>query len=556
MARAERADIKRRLGDLKALREPWVPLWRDVTAHVLPRRSFWDLNTTEGQVPDTKTYDGSPLVALQLLADWLQGNLVSPNMRWFRLRMQNRKLQDLPGVADWLEETEDVLYSEFARSNFYQSIAEYFTDSMSMGTASQFIEDDAAHRRILFSTRHLKECFIAEDRAGHVDTLYREYYMTNRATLQQWGDKIGSRRQDMADRDPFGKAHILHAVFPRDDRDYNKIDQLNQPFASRYIDLDFDHDIDEGGYKVFPYTVWRFRKNSDEVYGRSPAIDAINDILRLNQVSLTELMAGQLSVQPPLNVPESMRGYERIVPRGYNYFTNKDEIISPINLAQNYSIGKDIKEEIKATVKEHFRTTQLLLAEQAERQMTAREVIERQGEKALVLGVIMGGLNSETLIPTIDRVFDICDRNGLIPEAPRALQGGGIVDIEFMSPLAQAQKRFHQSQGIQAGFQFMLPTGHLFPRSLLNVDDDELMRIGLDASGMPQKIIREIPQRDAIRKAQDEAAAAAQKQAVALEQQKMMAGNVDKLNQPMKSDSMLAQLAAAQGAATPNRTGA
>jgi len=541
-------DLKKRLIELKALRAPWEPLWRDVTSYVLPRRSFWDIDSSDGKLPEVKTYNSSALAALQLLADGLQGYLVSPSIRWFKLKMQDRKLQGLPGVADWLEEAEDVLYSSFQRSNFYQSIAEYFMDAGSVGTACMFIEDDVAHQRVLFSTRHLKECYIAEDRTGAVDTLYREYWMTNRTMLQQWSGKLDVRRTEAAEKDPFGKARVIHAVYPRRDRDFNKIGQLNMPWASRYIDVQYDTDIDEGGYQSFPYCVWRYRKNSDEVYGRSPAIDAISDILRLDAISLTDLQAAQMGVQPPLNVPEAMRGYERIVPRGYNYFTNKDEIISPINLAQNYAIGKDIKEEITGIVKEHFRTAFFLLMEQAEREMTAREVIERQGEKAAVLGVIMGSLNSETLIPTIDRVFDIENRNANIPEPPDALQQGGRLEIEFMGPLAQAQKRYHQVQGVQAGFQFMLPTGQLFPRSLDNVDDDELMRIGLDSSGMPQKIIREIPERDNIREQQAQAAAAQQQQAVAMAQQEMVAKNVKGLNEPVKPDSILERLAKAQAA--------
>ncbi len=146
------------------MRQPYEPMWKDITDFVLPRRSFWDLDATPGQKPTQKIYDGTAISNLQTLTDGLQGYVVSPKLRWFRLQMEDRRLQDLPGVADWLEEGEDIVYAEFARSNFYESINEFFLDAASIGTAVMLIEDDVGGRRILFSTRHMKECFIAESR--------------------------------------------------------------------------------------------------------------------------------------------------------------------------------------------------------------------------------------------------------------------------------------------------------------------------------------------------------------------------------------------------------
>ena len=69
-------DITKRLTDLKRMRLPWEPMWKDITQFVMPRRSFWDLDATPGQAP-TKIYDGTAIAAVQLLADGLQGNSVN-----------------------------------------------------------------------------------------------------------------------------------------------------------------------------------------------------------------------------------------------------------------------------------------------------------------------------------------------------------------------------------------------------------------------------------------------------------------------------------------------
>ena len=533
-------DLIQRLTALKAIRQPWEPLWKDITNYVLPRRSFWDLDTPEGQKPATKLFDGAALSALQLLVDGLQGYLVSPKIRWFRLKMQDEKQQDLPGVADWLESLDDIIYGEFARSNFYEAIGEFFLDAASVGTAVMFVEDDQERRRVNFSTRHMKECYIAEGKNGLVDVLYREFKMTNRVAYQIWNDKLPEQRLEQVRTNPFGKATILHSCFPRADFDPTKIDNTNMPTASFYVDRDYGKKIEEGGYEQFPYLVWRWRKNSDEIYGRSPAGDAISDILRVNQIGKTMLEAGQKAVNPPLNVPSSQRGFTRLIPSGENYYTNPNEIITPINLGQNYTVGIDQENALKDQIRDTFRTRIFLLMEQLEKgPYTATEIRERQGEKAAVLGPTIGRLNSETLVPLIDRVYRICERNNKIPAPPQSLLSGGTVLVEMQGPLAQSQKQYHEVQGVNAALAFAMQMAQIFPNSLDIVDDDELMRRGMDSSGAPQRTIRETPIVAFIRKKKAEASAAQAKAAVDLEQQKTLAGNADQLNQPVQEGSML-----------------
>lgn len=536
-------DITKRLTDLKRMRLSWEPLWKDITDYVLPRRSFWEQDATPGQKPMTKTYDGTAIASVQLLSDGLQGNSVNQYLKWFHMVMENRKQQNLEDVPDWLEEVEEILYAEFARSNFYEAMSEFFLDASSLGTAVTFVEDDVGDKRILFNTRHLKECYLAESKTGTVDTVFREYTMTNRAAYQAWGNSLSQQRLDKAKTDPYGKAHIIHACYPRADRELGKIDGKSKAWSSVYIDSDHKELIDEGGFDSFPYLCWRWRKNSDEIYGRSPAADAIQDILRINQVGKTMLQAAQNSVEPPLNVPSSMRGTERIVPRGYNYYTQPNEMIYPINLAQNYPIGKDQQDDIKEQIRNVFRTRIFLLMEQIESgKYTATEIIERKSEGAVIWGATIGRLYSECLLPAIERVYTICERNGLLPPPPPTLAMGGRVHVEFQGPIAQAMKRYHESQGVTAGTQFLAGMVPLDPSGTFmdNADLDELARTGMDSAGMPQRVIRELSRVQAIRKARAEAKAQQQKEMVDLEQQKMLAANAEKLNEPLKPDSMLA----------------
>jgi hypothetical protein len=553
-----------RLAALKKVRQPYEAVWKDITDYVLPRRSFWDLDITPGQKPSKKLYDGTAITELQLLVDGTLGNLVSANLRWLRLTMEDRRQNEIPWVKDWLEEVEDALYAEFARSNFYDSMGEFFLDAASIGTAVMLIDEDLAEKNMLFSTRHMKECYVAEGRNGKVDTLYREFTMTNRQIGMSWGiEKLAEGRKQQLRTNPFGRGTVVHACYPRGERDPGKVDQSNKQWASVYIDKDFHAGkvLDEGGYDMFPYLCWRWRKNSDEIYGRSPAIDAIQDVLRLNQIGKTALEVAQLAAMPPLNVPLVMKGHEKIIPRGYNYYTKADEIISPIQMGQNYSVTKDQEAELKEQIRQTFRTKIYMIMEQLQSggPYTATEVNARQSEKATVQGPMMGRLSSEVLIPLIKRTFVTSEQNGVLPPPPPGLGQGGRIHIEFQGPLALQMKRFHQAQGVDASLAFIQQMAQFFPESLDNVDGDELMRSGMDSKGAPQKGLRELPERKKIREMRAEEQKRQEQQAIEMQQQEMLAKNAGQLNEPVKQGSMLegiGKAAAQQGspaAPTPRR---
>jgi len=71
--------------------------------------------------------------------------------------------------------------------------------------------------------------------------------------------------------------------------------------------------------------------------------------------------------------------------------------------------------------------------------MTATEVIERTQEKMLMLGPVLGRLQSELLSPLLKRTFNILLRRGKLPKVPEKLTDAEY-DIVYVSPLAKAQR--------------------------------------------------------------------------------------------------------------------
>lgn len=280
-------------------------------------------------------------------------------------------------------------------------------------------------------------------------------------------------------------------------------------------------------------------------------MDALPEILRLNQMAKSLLQSGELHNFPPLNVPENMKGREKLVPMGKNYYNAMSGKIEPINLGGNFPYSWQEYMDQRELVKEKFHVNFFLMLQSLEKSgMTATEIMERQSEKAAVLGTIIGRLNSECLSPLIDRVYSILERRMLVPPPPpELLAEGGMIDIEYMGPLAQAQKRFNESQGVNATLgliQALVQVEGLANQSQSQVIDvfnfDELARAGANSSGTPQKGVRETTEVEQMRAMRAQALQAQQQQQIALEQQKMLAGNADKLNQPMQEGSMMEQV--------------
>lgn len=456
---------------------------------------MWD---GEAHSQGTEVYDGTPIGALNLLTNGLVGYLVSPASRWFKLRLPNDQHMRLPGVRVWLEQVESILYDEFSRSNFYEEIVEYFRDGGAFGTATMFVQEDLANELPNYSTRHPKEIFLAEDKYGKIDTVFRKFVMTARQMEQSFGkENLSPSVADNLKNNPGERISIIHAVFPRTDRDVTKKNNKNMPYASIYVEESRSNILREGGFHRLPYVVWRYSTNSDEVYGRGPGYEALSDVKKSNRVSESMLKSAQMMADPPLNVPEELKGRVKWVPRGLNYYSNPNETVTPINHGIQYEPGMDREKHLQQIIETHFLVDFFLMLERAPDNMTATEVMERQAEKAAILGTVVGRIASEFLDPVIDLTFEIAYKQGKIPPPPPALlqllqKQRGRLEIDYIGPLAQAQKRFHVTQGVNQSMQAIAPIIQMNPAVGDLIDWDQLGMEILRSYGMPEKVIRDM----------------------------------------------------------------
>jgi len=392
---------------LEDVKKDYEDLLSDIAKLVNPRRELikdeqrFDL---KGKKRGKDIFDGTPASALGVWRDGMQGFMVSKSLRWFKSEMSDHTLNDIDEVRIFLQEYDEAMYAAYDRSNFYSVLNEWFNDAGSVGTATLYTEEDMMGGTTVHIPIHLREVFIAENKFQNVDVLFRKFFLTARQAVQQFdAEKLSADIVNNAKNHPEKKHEFIHAVFPNDERQFSKITATNKRYKSVYIQTrgvgasnlpnqtsnaiinsggqKVDDIVKEGGYDVFPYAVWRFRKNSDEVYGYSPAADYLVEIQKLNTIGKTLLQAAHLSVRPALNIPEHMRGNVRLEPSGYNYYERGGDKIDVINPRINFPVGVDREERAQRIIEDGYRVEffKAFIGRQGE--ATATEIMEIKAEQ-------------------------------------------------------------------------------------------------------------------------------------------------------------------------------
>jgi len=490
---------------LEGQRANWDSHYQELADYMLPRKADIVRKRGKGEKRMEVIFDGTALQSVDLLASSLHGMLTSGATPWFHLTLKDDDLGRDEEVQAWLEDTSSRMMRAITMSNFETEVHEMYVDLVVFGTGCMFVEMDKKSMR--FSTRHISEFYVAEDQFGIVDTVFRKYVLPARQAVQRFGiENVSTFIQKRFEKKPDEEVTVLHCVMPRSERDPTKQDNKNMPFASMYICMETKMVMQESGFQEFPYVVPRFLKATGEVMGRSPAMVALPDVKMLNLMSKTIIQAAQKLIDPPLLVPDD--GFllpVRTQPGGLNFFrSGTRDTITPLNTGANIPIGLSMEEQRRSAIRSAFYVDQLLTG--GSPNMTATEVVQRQEERMRVIGPVLGRLMNEMLRPMIDRVFALMLRADMLAPPPEILQGID-VDVEYVSPLARAQKSSSLNSTMKA-LEILLPLAQALPVAD-HINADGLVNHVMDSLGVPKKVVKPQSEVDAAREQQ-----AAQQQAM------------------------------------------
>ncbi len=503
--------LMKRFGSLENQRQTWESHWQEVADFVVPRKADVTKQRSAGDKRSELVFDSTAIHAAELLSASLHGMLTNASTSWFSLRFRDRQLDGDDEAKEWLESVEDVMYQAFNRSNFQEQVHELYHDLITFGTGIMMIEADP-EQQLQFSTRHISECYLSEDAKGRVDTVYRKFKMPARAIIERFGEAALSKKmQKKAGENPYELITLVHAVYPRTERDITKDTSDQKPIASVYLDPEERVVLSESGFDEMPYTCPRFLKSSFEIgYGRSPAMSCLADVKMLNKMSETTIRAAQKQVDPTLLVPDD--GFIlpiRTVPSGLNFYrSGTRDRIEPLNIGANNPLGLNMEEQRRGAIRSAFYVDQLILGEGP--QMTATEVVQRTEEKMRLLGPVLGRLQAELLQPMISRVYNILARQQMFDAAPEFMSDQDI-EIEYVSPLAKAQRQ-GDIQSMQRLMELMMPLTQLDPAIMDHIDTDGLSKHLIKVLAVPATAIRGDMEVMQLREQRQQAEAAAAQQ--------------------------------------------
>ena len=551
--------VQERMREMKLHRMPIQATWEEIWEYVIPERELFLKWFASGAHlrPNSEDefaakigqyiHDSTASNGLHLLTAGLQGYVVSEQDRWFKVSYPSRQMENLPGARQWAQNVEFVLYDRLAKSNFYAELSPLILDSASIGTATQYRSYDEETGTPIFNTVHPLESYIDVNDRMRVDTVYRMINLTKRQAIQKFGqDRLSD--EIMNSNSSTQQFKFIHAVFPRGDtdrsmglrdREMGSVLNIDAPYISVYVEAadeqyrsgsesvlhqsqaggtsaETKKVVHVGGYQQMPYSVWRWDVDPATPYGMSPTRRMMPQIRKLNFFG--ELLAedATLQVRPPVMVPSILQGKVNMSPRGFNYTSDVNAKIEAIVAATgNYPVGRDQTEDLRQQVREALGVDYFILIARLTAQgqsKTAYEIGELQSEKAAVLASIKRNMGPELLVSTLRWIFIHEMRRGSIPPPPEALQPymrtpGGSFHVEFIGPLAQAQKRLSSVQGRLRVLDSLYPILDRQPQGWDVLRIDNIILNICREGGMQYDDVREL---DEIKKLRDLAAQQAQ----------------------------------------------
>jgi len=512
--------LDRRWGAMERERASWIEHYRLLADYILPRRGrFMQTKANQGAQINQSIIDSTGTRAHRTLSAGLMAGLTSPARPWFRLITPDYDLNEVAPVKIWLGETERRMRQVFQSSNFYNALHTVYEELGLFGTGAMVILEDY-DTVIRCETMTAGEYALAVNNRRIVDTLYRQIRMSVLQVVQTFGiENVSSTVADAYRRGAYDDwVDVMHAIEPNLDRKNGKLDNRNMPYASTYWEAfsrepDKEKFLRREGFRENALVAPRWDVVGNDVYGRSPGMDALPDVRQLQVQQKRKGQAVDKLVNPPMQASGGMR--DRMVSLLPGSVTFVEDFAAGGGVKPLYEVAPDIgalREDIMATQtrveQTFFADLFLMIATSDRREITAREIDERHEEKLLALGPVLERLQSELLGPAIDRTFAIMMRNGVLTEPPQELQGMDL-QVDYISILAQAQKGV-ATAGLERLSAFVGNLAAVNPAVLDKLDFDQAVDEMGDMLGVPAKVVRPDDMVDAIRQERQQQEQAAQ----------------------------------------------
>jgi hypothetical protein len=463
MARISPDDQLRRYTAAKQLRSPMENDWRMASAYCMPRHyGAWQTDTGPTSYHPNNAasrriaYDSTGVRALPKYIAVLERLGTPHNMKWHGFDIPDKSLMKSLRVRRYLDETRDLLFRmRYApRANFKRAFSEVYGGLGVYGTAPLYMGQrtpNALSRTpgFIYKACPLRDIFILVNDEGEVDTVFRRFFLTVRQFQQKFPNAplppsmaaLASNGMTPPDTRYF---EIVHCVHPRQDQDPTALDARRHPIVGSYLAVEDKQYIgDEHGYASLPYIIPRTFTEAGDLYGYSPAMQALPSLGTASAIKKTTLKQGQKAADPVILAHDdnNINGPVDMRPGHINYGAIDKQgrkLVQTLDVG-NFQIGEKMLQDERLDIEDAFHATIFrMLMETPE--MTATQVMDRVQKETALLSPTMGHIQSELLGPSIEREISVAYEMGLMPEMPPELrEAQGQYEIIYTSPMAKGQ---------------------------------------------------------------------------------------------------------------------
>ena len=424
---------------------------------------FWSSNMTQGQRDRETTVDTYPQYAARVHATFLFGSIVNGDGDWFKCVPHGHAGATDPAVIAWADE--------------YRRVGAEILMDPSVGFIEQYFA--MLQERTVYGNG----CLYGGDRPGALpivrcapmrDVAWEaggghepdDFWWKQSLSAAEWAKKFPGKmlgaRLTQALETTAGRAQpftFIHALIENPEWKPALVDQ--QPRHRRFLSLWLNESerclVRASWLTSDPYTAFRCTRRANENYGRGGADEALEEAqmaqrVRVGIIRATEKATDPLMLlpddgvmTPPTNEPEGA-----IVVRA-DLMGRQGDPVRYLKHEGRPDIGQQfLQSSVYAAIDRAFSRDLMTLPR--EPRMLDSQIIGLQEEQSRGVVPVIAPL----FAPTgrfIGRIFDIAQRQGLLPRPPREADGLQL-SIQFRNPLERASRlaevrAFMQAQAVQ-----------------------------------------------------------------------------------------------------------
>lgn len=520
-------DITNRVKKLESMRTIVQDTWDEIERYIAPYRGrFFKDERSENSIEWRRPwiYDSTAVMASQSLAANIHSSLTSPKIKWFDLRFRNAKLNEDNDAIEWLDTVGDLMYRALSDSNFTVQAGETYQDLVDFGTSVivEEAESEDDWRGVNFTSIPLKEAFFEQDYKGDIENFYRRIELTPIQIIDKFGESTPQSIVDESN-DPQKaerKHRVIFCIYRRRNVDPNKVNlysplaPLARPFGHKWcLEVTGEQLGEEGGYYEMPAYVPRWRKTSSSMWGNSPGMVALSDVITLNKLVELHIASMEKVVDPAtITTERGLIGDLDLNPGGLTVVRSMDDL-KPFESSARFDVSYQEIMRYRDQIREYFMIDQLMLPPMEGTPATATEIAARISQLERLIGPTLGRLQKDFLDPCITRTFNIMMRAGQFPPPPASVsQTRSGLDVEYVGALARSQQQ-DQVDSINRWLIQLTEIAQVNPDVLDIPDWVKLLKGSAHMLGVPAKFIRpdaEIKRMKEQRQAMQQAAAEAE----------------------------------------------